>query len=66
MYQLYIIKKSGFQPKSLIGEFKDSDKAYERIEKELAKDKDTKYILEETCGDVDSYGELIATVVEKN
>jgi hypothetical protein len=66
MYQLYIKKETGFETKKLIAEFKDSDSAYVRIETELAKDKDLKYILEETTGHVDSYGDLLATVVDEN
>ena len=45
MYQLYIKKETGFETKKLIAEFKDSDSAYVRIETELAKDKELKYIL---------------------
>lgn len=66
MYQVYIKKETGFESKTLIGEFKDYDKASEKIENELAKNKDFKYILEETTGHVNSYGDLVATVVEEN
>jgi hypothetical protein len=66
MYQLYIIDESAFDSKKLIGEFSNIDNAYARLEKEFVKDKDTKYILEETSGQVDSYGDLLATVVEEN
>lgn len=66
MFHVYIIKETGFEAKKLIGEFKDFDRASERIEKELAKDKDIKYVIEESTGDVDSYGELLMTVVEEN
>ena len=66
MYQVYIIKEAGFGSKNLIGEFKDFDNASEKIEAELAKNKDIKYVIEETSGHVDSYGELTTTVVEEN
>jgi len=66
MYQLYSIDEAAFNPKKLMTEFKDYDKATERIGKELAKNKDFKYILEETTGHVNSYGDLLATVVEEN
>ena len=66
MYQVYIKKETGFDPKYLIGEFKDFDAASERIQNELAKNPELKYIIEETTGRVDNYGELIATVVEEN
>lgn len=66
MYQVYIIDEAAFNPKKLLGEFRDFDKASERVESELTRDNDIKYIIEETDGSVDSYGELIATVVEEN
>jgi len=47
-------------------QFKDIDKAYEKIEDELVKNKDIKYVLEETTGHVDIYGELTVDVIEEN
>jgi len=58
--------EAAFNPKKLLGEFSDLDNARLRLEKELAKDKDTKYVIEETTGHVDSYGELLTTVIEEN
>lgn len=66
MYHVYIKKETGFESKTLLGDFKDFEKASERVEKELAKNKDIKYVIEETGGDFDSYGELLSTVVEEN
>ena len=66
MYHVYIKTTSGFDSKKLVGEYGNIDKAYEKIESELAKNPEVKYILEETTGHVDSYGELLATVVEEN
>lgn len=66
MYQVYIIDESAFDPKKKIGDFSSIDNARARLEKEFAKNQDTKYIIESTDGCVDSYGELIATVVEEN
>lgn len=66
MYQVYLIKETSFEAKKLIGEYKDYDDASARIEKELEKDPTIKYSLEETTGHVDSYGELIATVIDSN
>jgi len=66
MYHVYIKQDSDFDPKKLIGNFKDLDAAEERINKELAKNEDIKYILEETTGHVDNYGELISTVIKEN
>jgi len=66
MYQVYVKKGTGFNSKTLIGEYKDYEKASERIEAELAKDKDFKYVLEETTGHVNSYGDLVANIVDEN
>lgn len=66
MYHVYVIKETGFEAKKLLGDFKDYDKASERVQAELAKDKNIKYVIEETTGHVDSYGELIAEVIEEN
>ena len=66
MYQLYVMDESAFDSKKFIGEFSDIDNARGRLQKEFAKDKDIKYIIEETSGHVDSYGELTTTVVDEN
>lgn len=66
MYQLYITTETGYDRKKLIGEFRDIEKVREKIEAELAKNQDLKYVIEETSGRVDVYGELIATVVDEN
>lgn len=66
MYQLYIIDESAFDPKKLVGEFSDIDNVHARLKKEFVKNEDAKYIIEQTTGHVNSYGDLIATVVEEN
>lgn len=66
MYQLYMKKETGFDSKSLISEYKDVDDAYARIDAELAKDEKFRYVLEETTGHINSYGELIPEVIEEN
>jgi len=63
MYKVYI--KTGLDRKK-IGEFRDFDEAQEKIEAELAKNEDLKYVIEETTGHVDIYGELVASVVDEN
>lgn len=66
MYQLYIIDETAFDPKKLVGEFSDIDNVRARLKKEFTRNEDTKYIIEQTTGHVNSYGDLIATVVEEN
>lgn len=64
MYQVYIDKPSYYDPE-LVGEFKDLDKAIEVAEKEKASDDEVSYIIEETNGSMNSYGEQISRVVKR-
>lgn len=66
MYQLYIMDEKAFDSKKFIGEYSDIENARTRLQKEFLKDKDTKYVIEQTTGHVNSYGELTANVVEQN
>ena len=65
MYQVYI-KDKNTQAKKLIGEYRDADKACSRAEEELAKDSEIKYVIEETSGHVNSYGDLTTSVFDEN
>ena len=64
MYQVYIDKPSYFDPE-MVGEFKELDKAIELAEKEKALDSEATYIIEETNGSMNSYGEQISRVVKR-
>lgn len=66
MYQLYVIDESAFDPKKLVGEYSDIDNTRARLQKEFTRNPETKYIIEQTTGHVNSYGDLIATVIEEN
>lgn len=66
MYQVFIKTATGYDRKKLIGEFSDYSDAYEKAEEELEKEPNTKYVIEEINGSVDSYGNLISMVVEEN
>ncbi len=66
MYLIYIKTESGFDNKRLLAEYGSIEKVHERIEKELTRNPELKYVVEETTGSVDIYGELIANVVEEN
>lgn len=66
MYQVYVIDESAFDSKKLVGEYNSYEKAHEKVEAVLTKDKDAKYIIEETTGHVDSYGNLLTEVVDEN
>jgi hypothetical protein len=66
MYYAYIKDETGFNSKKLLGKFKEYDLAWERVEAELEKDPEIKYVIEETNGSFDSYGELLTTVIDEN
>lgn len=66
MYHLYIKTTKPFTSKKLIGEFSDIDETYERLAVEQEKDPDIKFVIEETTGRVDVYGELIVDLIEEN
>ncbi len=66
MYKLYAIRETAFGSKKLLSEYKELDKARERAENELEKDPEFKYTIEETTGHVDSYGELLSTIIDEN
>ena len=64
MYQVYIDKPSYFEP-DMVGEFKDLQSAEKFALQEKAEDSEVTYIIKETNGCVNSYGELIATEVKR-
>ena len=66
MYQLYVIDEAAFDPKKLVSESSDINNIRARLQKEFAKNENTKYIIEETSGNFNSYGDLVATLVEEN
>lgn len=67
MYHVYFKEESsGVNSRKLIGEYKDIDDAYAKIDSELAKDSNIKYVIEETTGHVNNYGDLIADIIEEN
>ena len=66
MFQVYIAKDKSELSKNLIGEFKEYDDAMDCAEKAIEGHSDLRYVVEETNGCVDSYGELIATVVAES
>lgn len=64
MFQVYIDKPSYFEP-DMAGEFKDLQSAEAFAEKEKAQDSEVTYVIKETNGCFNSYGELLSTVVKK-
>lgn len=66
MYQLYKKTLTGFDRRKLMGEYRELEKIREIIDAETAKDSEFRYVIEETTGKVNAYGELIVDVVDEN
>ena len=63
MYHIYTIKNKSEFSKTLVAETKDYDEALEKAEKAIAGKEGYNYVVEETDGSMNSYGELLTTVV---
>lgn len=63
MYHIYTIKNRSEFSKTLVAETKDYNEALQKAEKAIEGKEGYNYIVEETDGSMNSYGELIATVV---
>ncbi len=63
MYHIYTLKDRSEFSKTLVAETKDYDEALEKAEKAIKGKEGYSYVVEETDGSMNSYGELIATVV---
>ena len=63
MYHIYTIKNRSEFSKTLVAETKDYDEALQKAETAIEGKEGYNYIVEETDGSMNSYGELIATVV---
>ena len=65
MFQVYTQKGREELTKTLVGEYKDYDEAMDKAEA-VIEGTDLRYIVEETNGCVNSYGELIAEVIAES
>lgn len=66
MFQVYTSTDKSAYSKKFVGEFKDWDEAMDCAEQAIEGKSGLRYIVEETNGTVDSYGELIASVVAES
>ena len=66
MYSVYTEKNHSQITKTLIGEFKDYDEAMDCAEAAVEGKSDLRYIVEETDGHFNSYGELVTTIVAES
>ncbi len=66
MYHVYTEKNYSEITRTLIGDYKDYDEAMDAAEKAIEGKPELNYIVEETDGHFNSYGELVAEVVAKS
>ena len=66
MFQVYTQKRGASLTKTLVAEFKDLEEAFECAEKSIVDKPDLKYIIEETSGHFNSYGEQLVDVVAES
>ena len=66
MYHVYTEKNHSEYTRSLVIETNDYDLAFEKAEKAIEGKPELRYIVEQTDGSMDSYGELIATVIAES
>ena len=64
MYHVYTIhrEKPDFS-KTPMGDYRDFDDALDKAEKSIENKPELRYLIEETDGHVNSYGDLVATLV---
>ena len=63
MYHIFTLKNHSEFSKTLVAETKDYDTALQKAEKAIEGKEGYNFVIEETDGSMNSYGELIATVV---
>lgn len=66
MYHVYTEKNHSEFTRSLVIETPDYDLAMEKAENAIEGKPELRYIVEETDGSMNSYGELVATVVAES
>lgn len=66
MYHVYREKNHSEFSRALMGEFTDLDEARACAKKSIAGRDEYNYIIEETDGHVNNYGDLITTLVEES
>ena len=66
MYHVYTERDYSEFSRTLIGEYTDLDEAKSVAEKAINEDSELNYIIMETDGHVNNYGDLITTVVAQS
>lgn len=66
MFHVYTQKRGEDLTKTLIKDFKDLEEAFDFAEKTIEGKAELKFIIEQTTGHVDSYGNLLADFVTES
>lgn len=66
MYHVYTEKNRSEFSKTLISDFSDYDEAMDCAEKAIEGKPEMRYIVEETDGHFNSYGDLVTTIVAES
>ena len=66
MFQVYTQQRGAELTKTLVKETKDFEEAFEIAEKAIDGKPELKYIIEETTGHFNSYGDLLVDVVAES
>ena len=66
MFHVYTQKKGVELTKTLINDFKDLEEAFDCAQKAIEGKEDLKYIIEETSGHFNSYGEQLVDIVAES
>ena len=66
MYQVYVERNYSELSRNLVGEYSSLEEARVVAKKTISENPELNYIIEETDGHFNSYGDLVTTVVEES
>ncbi len=66
MYQVYVERNYSELSRNLLGEYSSLEDARAAAKKAVSENDELNYIIEETDGHFNSYGDLVTTVVEES
>lgn len=66
MYQVYVERNYSELSRNLLGEYSSLEDARAAAKKAISENDELNYIIEETDGHFNSYGDLVSTVVEES
>ena len=66
MYQVYVERNYSELSRNLLGEYSSLEEARAVAKKAIVENDELNYIIEETDGHFNSYGDLVTTVVEES